>query len=49
MSFGSRQTGILNHNCNVVTLSILFYFSMAVSFIVKWDNQFNSVQLLSRV
>ena len=49
MSFGSRQTGILNHNCNVVTLSILFYFSMAVSFIVKWDDQFNSVQLLSRV
>ena len=49
MSFGSRQTGILNHNCNVVTLSILFYFSMAVSFIVKWDNQFNSVQLLSCV
>ena len=49
MSFGSRQTGILNHNCNVVTLSILFYFSMALSFIVKWDDQFNSVQLLSRV
>ena len=35
--------------CNVVTLSILFNFIMAVSFIVKWDDQFNSVESLSRV